>query len=174
MQRRTLLRWGVAGGAVLVVAGGGAALMHTPAWREGVLQASGRSVLGAVARAVLDGSLPDDAAAQRAAIDAHLSRAQGAIAAMSPATQREIGLLLSLLASMPGRWALAGLREDWQTASTDSLQSSLRSMRASGLLVKRQAYHALRDLTHAAYFADRGTWALLHYPGPRELGAVLT
>jgi hypothetical protein len=148
--------------------------MRAPAWREGVLQTSGRIVLGAIARAVLDGSLPDDVMAQRAAIDAHLDRAQGAMAAMSPATQHELGLLLSLLASVPGRWALAGLREDWQTVSTERLQSSLRSMRASGLLMKRQAYHALRDLTHAAFFADRGAWALLHYPGPRDLGVPLT
>jgi hypothetical protein len=42
-------------------------------------------------------------------------------------------------------------------------------MRQSSLLLRRQAYGALRDLTHAAYFADATTWPLLRYPGPRTL-----
>jgi len=42
-------------------------------------------------------------------------------------------------------------------------------MRVSGTTLRRQAYHALRDLTQAAYFSDPGTWAALGYPGPRPL-----
>jgi hypothetical protein len=171
MQRRTLLRWGLVGGAVLVVAGTGASFIHAPAWRDGTLQPAGRQVLGAIARAVLDGSLPQDNQSGRVAMEAHLGRIQETIAAMTPATQQELALLLALLSSVAGRWALAGLEEHWETATVAAVQSSLQSMRTSALLVRRQAYHALRDLTHAAYFADRQTWGRLHYPGPRDLGA---
>ena len=41
-------------------------------------------------------------------------------------------------------------------------------MRASRIALRQQAYHALRDLTHAAYFADAATWARLGYPGPTD------
>jgi hypothetical protein len=42
-------------------------------------------------------------------------------------------------------------------------------MRRSSLILRRQAYHALRDLTQGAYFADASTWATLGYPGPNPI-----
>jgi hypothetical protein len=169
MQRRTLLGLGVAGAALVALAGGGAALMHERAWRDGKLLPAGRRVLAAVARAVLDGSLPADAAAQAAAIDDHLARMESTLSAMPLQTQREVADLLALLAMPPLRVTLAGLTGAWEHASVADVQAALQSMRQSSLLLRRQAYNALRDLTHAAYFADASTWPLLHYPGPRAL-----
>lgn len=169
MQRRSLLGLGVVGGAVLALAGGGAALMYESAWRDGKLLPAGRRVLAAVARAVLDGSLPSDAVAQAAAIDGHLTRMEATVSAMPTHTQGEIADLLALLALPPLRATLAGLSVAWERASVADMQSALQSMRESSLLLRRQAYSALRDLTHAAYFADPSTWPLLNYPGPRAL-----
>jgi hypothetical protein len=169
MQRRTLLGLGLAGGALLALAGGGIALMYEPAWRHGRLETAGRNVLGAIARAVLDGTLPAQRAEQAAAIDAHLVRMNATLAAMSPHTQREIADLLAMLAMAPGRRALAGLASSWPEASVAELQAALQSMRQSSLLLRRQAYGALRDLTHAAYYSDPSAWSLLGYPGPRLL-----
>lgn len=170
MQRRSLLGLGVAGAAVLALAGGGAALMYERAWRDGKLLPAGRRVLAAVARAVLDGSLPSDAAAQAAAIGGHLARMEATVSAMPTHTQSEIADLLALLAMPPLRATVAELSVAWERASVSEVQAALQSMRQSSLLLRRQAYGALRDLTHAAYFADPSTWPLLHYPGPRELG----
>jgi hypothetical protein len=169
MQRRTVLRLGLAGGALLSLAGGGIALMHRPAWRAGKLLPAGREVMHAVARGVLDGSLPATASAQAAALQAHLARLDDAIAGMSPATQGEVADLLSILALPPGRRAVAGLAEGWPDADVAQVQAALRSMRASSLTLRRQAYHALRDLTHGAYYADASIWPLLRYPGPPAL-----
>lgn len=169
MQRRTVLRLGLVGGAALALVGGGAALFHEPAWRDGRLTASGRSVLGAVARAVLDGSLPDDGDAQRAALALHLERMDATLRAVAPATQREVGDLLALLALPPSRLALAGLAIDWPRADVWQVQSALQSMRGSRFALRQQVYHALRDLTHAAYFADSATWVRLGYPGPTTI-----
>lgn len=166
MQRRTLLKWGLAGSAVLALVGGGTALMVEPAWHDGRLTASGRAVCGAVARAILDGSLPLDGGAQAAALSAHLERMEATLRALPPATQREIASLLALLALPPGRLAVAGLSTDWAHAGIAPIQSALQSMRQSRWALRQQAYHALRDLTHAAYFADRSTWVQLGYPGP--------
>lgn len=169
MQRRTLLGLSVAGGALLVLAGGGAALMYERAWRDGKLLPAGRRVLASVARAVLDGSLPSDATAQAAAIEAHLTRMEATVSAMPLHTQSDIAALLALLAVPPLRAALAGLSTAWEHAPVADVQAALQSMRQSSLLLQRQAYGALRDLTHAAYFADASTWPLLRYPGPRAL-----
>lgn len=168
MQRRSLLTLGVAAGAVLALAGG-VSLMVESAWREGKLLPAGRAVLAAVARAVLDGSLPKAASIQAAAIDAHLARLEAAVRAMPAHTQGEIAELLTLLALPPGRLALTGLGSNWAEASTLQIQLALQSMRLSSLQLRRQAYQALRDLTNAAYFADASTWVLLGYPGPRAL-----
>ncbi len=159
----------MAGAALLALTGGGAALMYERAWRDGKLLPAGRRVLAAVARAVLDGSVPSDAASLAAAIDGHLTRMEATVSAMPTHTQSEIADLLALLAMPPLRATLAGLSVAWERASVSEVQMALQSMRQSSLLLRRQAYGALRDLTHAAYFAAPSTWPLLHYPGPRAL-----
>jgi hypothetical protein len=169
MRRRSLLGLGLAGGALLGLAGGGIALVYEPAWRNGQLEPRGREVLGAVARGMLDGSLPVAVADQTAAIDAHLARMNATVAAMPPHTQGEIADLLALLGMPPGRRFLARLASPWSTATVAQLQRALQSMRDSPLLLRRQAYGALRELTHAAYFSDPSTWRLLGYPGPEAL-----
>lgn len=170
MQRRTLLGLGLVAGAALALAGAGASWMSSPAWRGGRLLPAGRTTFAAVARGVLDGSLPTAEAERAAAIDTVLTRLQATIAAMPLATQSEISDLLALLALPPGRMALAGLAVPWDEASVEAIQAALQSMRESRLSLRRQAYHALRDLTHAAYFSDASTWPLLRYPGPPALG----
>ena len=169
MQRRTLLGLGVAGAAIVALAGGAAAWMYEAAWRDGKLLPAGRRVFAAVARAVLDGSLPADASAQVAAVESHLMRMEATINAMPPHTQAEIADLLALLHLPPVRATLTGLPQAWDSAPLRDVQAALQTMRESSLLLRRQAYGALRDLTHAAYFADASTWSLLRYPGPRAL-----
>jgi hypothetical protein len=169
MQRRTLLRLGIASGALLALAGGGAALLRSaPGWRDGRLMPAGRRVMRAVARGVLDGLLPQGAN-QHAVLEAHLERVNATVAALSPSTQAELDRLLTLLATAPGRIGLAGLTADWDQAQTAQLQQALESMRRSSLALRLQAYHALRELTQGAHFADASSWPLLGYPGPRGL-----
>lgn len=168
MQRRTLLKLGLGASVVLAVAGTGVALLQ-PGLRQGHLSAASNEVMRAVARAVLDGVLPTDEPQRAAALDAHLLRLDAAVVAFPAATRDELSQLLSLLASAPGRHALAGLREPWSQASVDDIQHALQSMRTSRLALRQQAYHALRDLTNAAYFSDPSAWAHMGYPGPMDL-----
>jgi hypothetical protein len=169
MQRRSLFKLGFAGAAVLVLAGGGLALWQGGLTPEGRLTGAGRAVFAALARAILDGSLPADTAAQRAAIDAHLLRVDAAISAFPPAVRRELADLLGLLANAPGRLAFAGLANDWPDASVAELQAMLEGWRFSSLALRQQAYHALRELTNAAYYADPQAWGAMGYPGPVAL-----
>jgi hypothetical protein len=166
MRRRTLLKIGLGSAAVLAVAGGGLALLQ-PGIEASKLTAPGRAVFLAVARAVLDGALPADAVAREQALAAHMDRLNATVAALPQATRSELSQLLALLASAAGRVTLAGLGHPWETAGIDALQASLQTMRHSSLALRQQAYHALRDLTNAAYFSDPSAWPLIGYPGPK-------
>jgi hypothetical protein len=168
VQRRHFLRLGVASAAVLAVVGGSLAVVQ-PGFAHGRLTAAGRRVFRGVARAVLEGMLPSDAAQREAALDAQLTRLDAVIAAFPAATVAEISQLLSLLAVAPGRLGLAGLLPDWPDAATAQVQAALDDMRHSSLALRQQAYHALRDLTNAAWFAEPSAWAQIGYPGPRAL-----
>ena len=168
MQRRTLLKLGIGATVTLAVAGGGIALIQ-PGLRGTQLSEGAREVMRAVARAVLDGALPGDAVARAQALNAHLQRLADAIAAFPAATRAELSQLLALLASAPGRVALAGVRAPWPEAEVAEIQQGLQAMRTSRLALKQQANHALRDLTNAAYFSDESAWAHLRYPGPMDL-----
>lgn len=168
MQRRTWLKLGLASAAGLALVGGGLAL-RAPAWTSEGLTASGRAVFGAVAAAVLEGSLPEDAAPRQAALSAWFERLDDSIAALPSHTQAELAQLLSVLSSAPGRWALTGLSTDWADASVPQVSAALQAMRHSRVALRQQAYLALRELTCAAYFADPGTWLALGYSGPFDL-----
>jgi hypothetical protein len=169
LQRRMLLGLGLAGSAVMAVSAGGIAWMFEPAWRDNRLLPAGERVLGAVARAVLDGHVPDEPRAQGQAIEQHLLRMSHLLRSLPPHTQAEVAEMLALLALPPTRLALASLVAPWESASVAELQQSLRSMQTSTLLLRRQIFTALRDLTRGAYFADAATWPSMRYPGPRAL-----
>lgn len=162
MQRRTLFKLGLGGAVVLGLGGAGVA-----AWRPGLaggrLTASGRTLFAAVARAVLDGSLPSP---PEAALQAHLDRVDATIGGLPPATQADLSRLLALLGTAPGRLGLAGLTSDWPDARPADVQAALEAMRGSRFALRRQAYQALRDLTAAAYFAAPEAWSSMGYPGP--------
>ncbi|MDP1742130.1 hypothetical protein [Polaromonas sp.] len=168
MQRRTLLRLGIASAAVLGIVGGGAALMQA-GLNQGKLSPSGREVFRAVGRGVLDVSLPADGLSRQAALDGLLERVDQLTLALPPHAQSELSQLLALLASTPGRHLMAGLGQTWTSATELDIQQALQGMRMSGLALRQQAYAALHDITAAAYFSDRSTWRLLGYPGPSPI-----
>ena len=164
MQRRTLLTVGVATATLMALAGGSLALLK-PARRDGRLTDAGRTVFAAVARAVLGPLLPADAAAQSRAIESHLARIETTIAGMPPAMQAEVDEMITLLASGAGRWALAGLGSAWSEAAVPDVAAALQALRVSSLTLRQQVFHALRDLTNAAHFADPAAWQAIGYPG---------
>lgn len=168
MQRRSLLKLGVGAAALLALAGGGVALFQ-PGLAAGRLTDSGKRVFDAVARGVLDGSLPQGAAEKRAALDAQLKRLDDVLLAFPAAVQGELSQLIAILSTGAGRRMLAGLSADWPDASVAEIQAAFDDMRLSGLAARQQAYHALRDLTNAAFYADASAWRLMGYPGPSPI-----
>lgn len=161
---------GAASAAVLAVAGGVAGLAQ-PGLAAGRLSDGAREVFAACARAILDGTLPPEPAAQAAAIPGLLDRIEQLIAGVSPHAQGELSQLVSLLASAGGRRMLAGLAEPWPDASVAQLQAALEGMRHSKLALRQQAYQALHDIVGAAWFSDAATWSAIGYPGPMAMPA---
>ena len=173
MKRRTLLSLGVLGATVLAVTGGALALIQ-PARRNETFSEPAKLMLAAVARAVLADLMPTEGDAGAKAMQELQQRLQTTISGMPAAMQAEVDELLTIVSSAPGRRALVGLSEPWETAPTSEVAAALQDMRNSSLALRQQAFHALRDLTNAAYFADPGAWAAIGYPGPRELNAGAT
>jgi hypothetical protein len=165
MHRRRLLKVGVGAAALLAVAGAGIALVR-PGVVAGRLTPEADVVFAAVARAVLDKSLPNQASQRQAALQTHLSRMNALIGALPVPIQVELSNLLALLASAPGRTILAGLGTPWVDAATAEIQACMEGLRTSSVQLRQQVYHALRDLTNAAFYADPGAWPLMGYPGP--------
>ncbi len=153
---------------MLAVAGGALSLLQ-PGLVEGRLTASGREVFAAVARAVLGPLLPAEPGARAVAVADHLHRLDTTLGGLPPMMQSEVSQLLALLATAPGRLAFAGLATPWERATVPEVQAVLDGLRDSSLALRQQAYLALRDLSNAAWFADRSSWAAIGYPGPLDL-----
>lgn len=168
MRRRHWLKLGLGATTVLAVAGGAVALVE-PGLRAGRLSVAGQGVFGAVGRAMLDGSLPTDPLQRSQALQAFLLRVDALAAALPGHAQQELSQLLALLATSAGRRVLAGLDVPWSDADVSHVQAALQSMRTSPLSLQQQAYHALHDITSAAYFSDPSTWGVLGYPGPMAI-----
>jgi hypothetical protein len=168
MQRRTLIKVGLAGTALMAVAGG-ALLLLDPGRRQGHLTGAGRALFATVARAVVGPLLPADPGELRHALDEHLARLEAAIAGMPPAVQAEVDEMAALLVNGPGRLALTGQRSNWAEADVAEVGATLQRLRFSSLALRQQVYHALRDLTNAAYFADAATCKAIGYPGPMPI-----
>lgn len=169
MQRRRLLKLGVVGSAALGVVGGVAWLAQTAQNTRVPLSDSAFQVLTAIATALLEGSLPNDARDRQAVMPAYLDRLVNTVNGLPPSSQRELAQVLSLMVLAPGRWALSGLGTPWAHASREQVHDALETLRRSRWVQRRQLYHALRDLARAAWYAAPTTWAALGYPGPRTV-----
>ena len=166
MQRRSFLKLGIGSAVVLAVAGGAVALIQPGLLEGGQLSPAGRNVFAGAARALLDGTLPSEAAAQQTAIDGLLNRINDLTMGLPPHVQGELSQLLSLLDSAPGRIGLAGLGADWASAPVAQISTALQGMRESRLALREQTYSALHDIIGGSYFAGSENWAFMGYPGP--------
>ena len=168
MQRRTLLKLGLVSGTVLALAGGAAMLLQ-PGLVQGRLTDAGRALFIGVGRAILQGTLPQDAAAQQQALQAMADRVNILAQNLPPHVMAELSQLVGLLGTSAGRVALAGLSTGWLEATPEQVAAALNDMRYSRLALRQQAYQALHEIVGGAYFSDESTWAVVGYPGPQDI-----
>ena len=162
MNRRTFLKRGLAGGAVLLLGGGTLALLPTkeqgaPTHALAVLEPRSFQVLVAIAKRVAPGTADPVSVAE--GVDALLRRAPVEV-------QRDFNKLLGLFEN-----ALPGLLFDGRVLpftrlSPESQDAVLRHWRDSRLALRRTGYHALRRICLAVAYADEKQWPAVGYAPP--------
>jgi hypothetical protein len=162
MKRRSLLKAGLAGSALLGV-GGAALLVGRDPQRDRAL------ILGAVVPALLDGALPVEPAARTAAIERVVDGVGVAIGLLAPSAQTELERLFTLLALAPGRRLLAGVGSDWPQASIGEVAGFLEGWRVHRSTLFRAGYAAIHDLVLGTWYADESAWSGIGYAGPLSL-----
>jgi len=166
MNRRSFVRRGLFGGALLLFGGGALALYPTrhlasPTRWLHVLDERGFQVMVAIAARVV--SVPGaDPVLIAESVDASLART-------TPEAQADIASLLGLFEN-----ALPGLLLDGRAAPFTRLDGPaqdhvLESWRDSRFVLRRAGYHALRRLCLACYYGDERSWPAIRYAGPPDV-----
>ena len=171
-SRRRFLQAGLAGAALLAIAGGVAWFRQRTAAAAvaPALAPDAQAVLRAIAPSMLAGALPADAA-RPTAIDEVVAAVDVAIAGLPPAARRELAELFALLSLGVGRRLFAGVAAPWHEASREAIDAFLDDWRSSAWSLKRTAYDALHQLVLAAWYANPRSWPAIGYPGPPVLAA---
>ncbi|MEW5855067.1 MAG: gluconate 2-dehydrogenase subunit 3 family protein [Myxococcota bacterium] len=171
MDRRTFLKYGVVGGALLVVGGSGlalwkGALTFTPRRALRVMDDLAFNVTAAAAQAVV--SVPDADAAELAhRVDEQLEHT-------TPEARTDFLKMTRALNSPLLGLILDGRPTPFLALDVSSRAQVLRQWGRSGLEVRRQAYHSMRKLCASAYYVDKASWLGIGYPGPPNLALVET
>ena len=169
MDRRSFLKKGLLGGAVLVLGGAGIALQPTrrfasPTAALQVLDDRGFQVMAAIAARIVSFEGVD--------VVAVTHRVDEALACAAPEAQTDIAKVLGLFEN-----ALPGLLLDGRARPFTQLDSAaqdrvLEAWRDSRLVLRRSAYQALRKLCLGACYGDPAMWRAIRYPGPPVLGGL--
>lgn len=172
VSRRTLLKYGLAGTALLAAGGVGLALRGThlraPSRELAVLSPQEYSILAAVADRICpeNGNFP---AASTIGVAEDLDEL---LRISDPAVGEELGLVLRLVEN-----ALPGLLLDGRfttfTGSDPALQDRiLEGMRTSRILARRTMFKALNGLVGATYYGNPAVWPAVGYGGPPRFGGA--
>ena len=168
ISRRSVLKFGAAGGLLLALAGASRAEgRYRPASGREPPEALGsddRAVVAAIAPAILAGT-----GGAGANVEAVVGSVDRAVAGLPPYLRDEVSQLFALLASWPGRRWVAGVASPWPEASVAEVQAFLERWRFSEWALLQQGYQALHELVLAAWYARPDAWAQIGYPGPPEV-----
>lgn len=129
--------------------------------------------IAALAATVLKGALPDEATARLIAINEVVEAFDRTVAGLSPAVQKELLELLSLLTFGPTRRFVAGVSKPWHEASEDDVANFLNNWRQSRVALLQQGYQALARVILACWYGNPLSWGKIGYGGPpfgKELG----
>jgi hypothetical protein len=168
-SRRSFLRKGIFGGALLVL--GGVELSLCPSKEVGAataplvaLEARAFQVLVAVASRVVSVKGADPIAIAHG-VDRMLSYAL-------PETQAGINQLLGLFENALPGLLLDGRAKPFTCLAPAAQDAVLESWRTSRLTLRRCGYQALRKLTLAAHYQQESSWGPVGYQPPSGLNAT--
>lgn len=171
ITRRSVLRFGLGGAALLAVGGVGLGLRSTvtraPRRPLKTLDERQFSVLAAVADRVMPGDGDELPSAWALEVP---EKVDGVLATVHPADAAEMGQLLLLLESALAGFVLDGRPRTFTASSPEQQDAALGDWRASRIGVRRTGFRALQKTILAAYYGSPETWEAVGYPGPPDFG----
>ena len=162
-SRRTVLKAGLIGGALLAIGGTAALITGRDPARDR------DDVLLAVIPAILDGALPAAGPEREGAIAGALADSRQALAGLAPQTQHELAQLFALLSIAPLRRLMTGVPVDLPRASVPEVAAFLDAWRRHRLGLLQAAYRGLHELVTGPWYAQPSHWAAIGYAGPIRL-----
>ena len=167
MERRTFLKTGLAGGALLALGGVGLGLFPSrhladPTRALLVVPETGFQVLVAVARRTVT-EPGADAVAIAHGVDALASH-------MAREVQGDFVRLLGLFESALAGLLLDGRALPFTRLPADAQDAVLARWRSSSLALRRGGYQALKKLTCLAHYMTPSSWAEIGFPPPTPVG----
>lgn len=173
LNRRRFLQVGL-GSAVLL---GGTVLItqdRTPAApQHRALSGPAANMIRALTPVLLDGTLPKDGPARQEAIQEVVDAFDRALAGLSPAVQKELQQLLTLLTFAPTRALVGGVWRNWSSASPEDVKGFLESWRTSRVDLLRAGYQALKQVMQAGWYGNARSWEAIGYSLPERAKALL-
>jgi len=170
--RRSFLKWGLAGTALLFVGGGTwlATRRTRPAPGIGGPLAALSPMEATVMLSLGERLVPPRPGFPRPA-DVELPRRVDAVVALaSPPAQAEIRQLVRLFDSALAGFLLDGQFRTFSDSAPEQQDARIRAWQVSRFTLRRTGYRALKKLVYAAYYAAPETWPAIGYPGPPSLG----
>jgi hypothetical protein len=167
--RRQFIKVGLAGAALLVTARWLDPSEAAPAINFRFLDVTGVTIAGGFANVVLGDALPEDAQARAHAIREVVEAFDRAVSGLSPAVQKEVDQLFSILRFPPTRLAFTGLWSPVEESPVEDVAAFLTRWRTSRFEIQRAGYQALSQLMQAAWYGNNASWAAIGYSGPPQL-----
>jgi len=169
-SRRSLLKRGLLGGALL--AAGGAGFLLLRAGKRVPVPSAGLHVFSEAEYGVLDalahrliGNLPGWPSVEEVgvalAVDRIAERAE-------PSVRAELKQLLGLFDNALAGFLFGGRTVPFTALAPAAQDRVLEEWRDSRIAVRRTGYNALRTLVLAGYFQSPLTWKPIGYPGPDD------
>lgn len=173
-SRRTLLKYGFAGTAVLTMGGVGLSLwpsqLREPQRPLAVLTQREYSILAAVADRMTPagGAFPSAQELQVA------EKVDDLLAISDPATADELRMVLKIVENALVALLFGGAPVPFTALSDADRDRVLNTWRLSSVSIRRTAYQGLRSACLAAYYSSTEVYPLVGYPGPPDFSAFTT
>jgi hypothetical protein len=170
--RRSFLKWGLAGGALLALGGGTWLATRRTRPAPGVAGAlTALTPEEATVLLALSERLVPPRPGFPAPLDLDLPRRLDAVvASLGEEAREEFKQLVHLLENALAGFLLDGQLRTFTDASPEQQDARIRSWQTSRYRVRRTGFKALKRVVYAAYYGAPATWSALGYPGPPPLG----
>ena len=166
MNRRTLIKTGLAGSALLGLGGLGWGLTAGERGPEGLSLATLDRRSYAILSAVADRMCRAGEGAPSAADLKVVEKIDALLASLPPSVTAELKQALLLLESPIFGALMDGRTQPFTQCDGEAQDRVLAAWRDSRWPVRRTVYDALHSLCMAPYWCDASLWARMGYPGP--------